>query len=289
MDESGLPKKRDEPNSLTRTDLERVVRRAVELYASEREEDERLSPAEALQIATELGLPERHVRQAMRELEYRPQLPEGTRSRAVDRTFGSGWVAATRVVDGDPADTLARLEDYLVAREYLQVRRKQPGVLYLQPADDTLSAVSRALGSLSRKFYLRRADRVVVSAQALESARTHLRIELDCEAKRTGAAKGGAWTGGVMGGIVGAGVFMPIAAGLTMVAEAAPIGIAVGAAAALLSAGSGAMLGFRTAGKQFRQQCEDLKAEVEAVLDRLESRGALEPPAPPWMRRLRSR
>ena len=65
------PEPRDrEPDAprITREDLQLVIRRAAELYTAETDADERLSESEVLRIADELGLPGRHVRQALYEL-----------------------------------------------------------------------------------------------------------------------------------------------------------------------------------------------------------------------------
>src|SRR5688500_7732645 len=106
--------------ALSRADLEVVIRRAVELAQSQTDGDDTMSEAELLRIGSELGLSASHVRQALDEL---PQLD--TEPRWYDKWFEKAVVSASRVVPAWAERTLASLEEYISAREYMQIVRKR--------------------------------------------------------------------------------------------------------------------------------------------------------------------
>lgn len=277
----------DKSRGVTRRDLELVIRRAAEIAAREADADERLSEAEVLEIAEQLGLPDRHVRQALYEL---PR--DRTEDALLDRWYGSDAVVGTRVVRGDPASVLARLEDYLVTREFLQVLRKQGDRAALKPADDAISNVARAVRRPQRSWQIARARRVLVETREMPGRESHVRIELDLGDHRRRAA-----IGGTVGGAVGGGVFagLPLAAGTflsiaPMVPGAGDV-LAVGAAAlaGLLGLGGGMATGVAVSRATFRGRVEAARLEIAGLLDRLEAGGNLDPPAAPWLRSLRSR
>lgn len=268
---------------ITRDDLQLVIRRAAELYTAEADADEQLSEAEVLRIADELGLPGRHVRQALYEL----PLDRGE-SGWVDRWFGPEAVVGTRVVRGKPSAVVDRLEDYLVTREFLQVLRRQGDRVAFSPAEDAISNVARAVRRPQRQWQIARARRVLVEARPIPDAESHVRMELDVANRRTRAVTGGIVGGALIGLPLAAGAFFPVGHIVLDVA-----GDAAGYAAGLM-AGAGAFAasvgaGMAIARARFRTRVEDARLEVAALLDRLEGGRALDPPPAPWLRSLRSR
>ena len=113
MDDARTPPDR----SITRPQLELVIRRAVELYAAQTDADERLSEDEVLRIGKELGLPAAIVRQAIYEA------PAPAAESIVDRWFGAAAVSVSRAVQLPEGDVASRLEEYLATREYLALCR----------------------------------------------------------------------------------------------------------------------------------------------------------------------
>ena len=190
---------------ISREDLQLVIRRAAELYTEEADADERLSEAEVLRIADELGLPGRHVRQALYEL---------PRHRGeggwVDRWFGPPAVVGTRVVPGSPLAVVDRLEDYLVTREFLQVLRRQGEKAVFSPADDAISNVARAVRRPQRQWQIARARRVLVEARPIPEEESHVRLEVDVANRRTRAVTGGFVGGALIGLPLAAGAFFPV-------------------------------------------------------------------------------
>ncbi len=284
----------DEPSSpdpagrdargVSREELQLVIRRAAELYTAETDSDERLSESEVLRIADELGLPGRHVRQALYEL---PRTGSEMTSW-LDRWYGPPTVVGTRVTQGQPDQVVDRLEDYLITREFLQILRRQGGRASFSPADDAISNVARAVRRPQRQWQIARSRRVLVEARPLPGEESHVRLELDLEPLRRKAL-----TSGIVGGVL---VGLPLAAGAFFPVGHLVFDIAGDAAAyaAGLAAGAGTFSasvagGMAVARSRFRARVDNARMEIAALLDRLEGGGKLDPPPAPWLRSLRSR
>jgi hypothetical protein len=273
-------------NNISKPDLQAVIRRAAELYAAETESETLLSESEVLRIGDELGLPERLVRQALYEL---PE-PEASPSW-VDRFYGSPVIAANRAVAGEANANFKRLEEYLSTREYLQVRRKQGGSAWLEPADDPISAMARAFWRPARRYYLSRASRVALTVRALEPGTSHVRLGLDMSERRRTSVIGAIFAGGFAGIGTGTLTFILIAAPLGwLTGTTAPtIGLFAAAAAAIAAGGSTIAGTLSFAARRFRRRMQEALVEVEGLLDRLERGDGLEPPPAPWWRRFQGR
>lgn len=269
----------DEARAITRPDFEAVIRRAAELSALEAEEgaEDTLSEDEVLRIATELGLPARHVRRAIYEL------PEfDSTAAAADSWFGPSMLDATRIVPGQ-ADTLRRrIEDYLTTREYLQIVRQRQGRTFLMPAEDAISNLARGLQRPSRRFHIARARRVVMGVRPLDDRSAHVHIATDMSEQRKTAVRTGAFFG-IAGGLVvgGAGAALATVAGLPPIVESAA------QIAAFATGFGGTLAGALTAARAaFRGKLAAARVELEGLLDRAEHGDRLDPPAAPWRRRL---
>ncbi len=265
---------------ITREELKVVIRRAAELLASESDDqEESLSEDEAVRIATELGLPARHVRQALFEL---PALGEPETRRDY---FGQPVLTTTRVVPGRARDVLRKIEDYLATREYLQVVRRRADRAFLMPADDAISNLARGLLRPSRRYFLSRANRVVLSVRDLDQQTAHVQIALDLSEQRRKAVRTG-WIGGSIGGLmVGAGgvialSFADMPAALTLVTQITAF------AAGFAGTVSASLAATRAA---FRSRLAGARFELEGLLDRAEHGQSLEPPPAPWRKRLQQR
>ncbi len=274
MDDARTPPDR----SITRPQLELVIRRAVELYAAQTDADERLSEDEVLRIGKELGLPAAIVRQAIYEA------PAPAAESIVDRWFGAAAVSVSRAVQLPEGDVASRLEEYLATREYLVLRRRQHSLTIFEPAEDTISKMARALSRPARSWYLARSRQVVLAVRNLEEGRTHVRIDMDLGNRRRETVAEGLVGAGAVGLAVGAIAGVSVGFGLVDV-----LGQTAAAAAGAL-AGLGGLTGGFTAivaavGKNFRRRLDAARLEVEGLLDRLERGERLEPPPAPWRRR----
>lgn len=278
-DDSGGTSK--EP-ALTRRQLELVIRRAAEISAAEADADERLSEDEVLRIGAELGLPARSVRQALFELptERRP-------AGLMGGLFGPVALEVARTLRGDASANSRRLEDYLVTREYLQVRRRKGEHAWLEPADDAISSVARALTRPSSRYNLARASRVITAVRPLEAGWTHVRLDVELGERRTSAVRRGFLLGALFGAALGGGMAATVVvlAGL----PAAPIAVAGAALAGVTGFTGGLAGGVALAASRFRRRLVSTRLELEGLLDRLQHGGPLDPPPSPFLRRLRLR
>lgn len=266
----------DSGRSVTRTELEHVIRRAAELSLADSDAQDRLSEQDLVRIADELGLPEKHVWQALYE---RPSMSAPAIIGA--SRFGSPIIVASRIVPGDAALTRRRLEDYLVTQEYLMIARRTTDELRLIPAEDTISSVARVFARPKRRHHLAHARRVLVATHELPGGDAAVRIEADLSEQRTAQRTRSLVTGTLAGLITGGFAGLSVAGG---------VGGAVGEVAAVatfVAAGGGAMFATVAAyGRAFRRKLGEARLEMDALLDRLETGERLEPPPAPWRRRL---
>lgn len=272
----GVPGRR-----IGRGDLEAVIRRAAELSVRAADAEERLSEGDLLRIGEEVGLPAKHVLQALHE---RPELRSDP--SAFEGLFGSSVVVAHRALPGAAAATARRIESYLAAHEYLRVVRSREGAILMVPADDTLSSLARVFTRPKSRHYLARARRVAAAAHPLEEGAAHVRIEADLGEQRGKAVTAGVTIGSGMGlaaGGIGAGVIATVMDPGSAVALAGMVG-SLGAGIAVGLAG-----GVLVAARGFKRRVRAARTELEGLLDRLERGERLEPPPAPWRQRLRSR
>jgi len=285
---SGEPRRapdseKDTGAGITRADLQLVIRRAAELYTEETDADEHLSETEVLKIADELGLPGRHVRQALYEL---------PRNRGeggwVEKWFGPPAVVGTRVVPGRPGAVMDRLEDYLVTREFLQVLRRQGEKAVFSPAEDAISNVARAVRRPQRQWQVARARRVLVEARPIPENESHVRLEVDVGNRRTAAVTGGLVGGALLGLPLAAGAFFPVGHIVFDIAGDAA-GYAAGMVAGASVFAASVSAGVAVARHRFKARLADARLEIAGLLDRLEGGRTLDPPPAPWLRSLRSK
>lgn len=265
--------------SIGRVDFEQVIRRAAELSLKDTDPDDNLPEEEVLRIATELGLPLHHVRQALFEL---PDLK--VQPRWYDRWFGPAVFSVSRAVPTRREPALRRVEDYLVTREYLQIVRRKGDTIAFVPADDTISSVARALARPGSRHTISRATRMMVGVHTLPEDDSHVRFDVDLSDTRQEAVRGGVVLGGVAGLVTSS--LAAAAAGALMpgVLGNVPEILAFGGAMAGTVAGSVSLSASR-----FRNRVFGAKMELTGLLDRLERGDRLDPPPAPWRRKLQLR
>jgi hypothetical protein len=265
--------------AIGRVDFEQVIRRAAELSLNETDPDENLTEDEVLRIATELGLPLHHVRQALFEL---PDLK--VQPRWYDRYFGPAVFSVNRVVPTRKEPALRRVEDYLVTREYLQIVRRKGDTIAFVPAEDTISSLARALSRPNSRHTISRASRVMIGVHSLPEDDSHVRFDVDLSDARTEAVRGGIVFGGTVGIAIGGLSAMFASAIMPGVLGQVPELLAFGGAMAGTIAGSVSI-----AATRFRTRVFSAKMELTGLLDRLERGDRLDPPPAPWRRKLQLR
>lgn len=260
----------DRGKSLTRKQFDDIIRRATELAAHESESGEaELDEEELYRIAGEVGIQERYVRRALAEV--RASHPRGG---PLDRIFGPDVVRASRVVPGPPPGIAERLDDFLVAGQLLQPVRRGATVLHYRPAVDWASQIARAASATSRRYYVASAKSVEIELTELEEGTTLVEMVVDP------GTRNDSLVGGVLGSLAG-GAAAGVGTGLG-VAALAPFAAAVVVGGAVGVAAAGGIVWI--AGRHHQNKLEEIRSEVEGVLDRLESGESLEPPPASWRR-----
>lgn len=255
--------------SLTRREFDAVIRRAAELAASDSEGSEgALTEAEVYRIAREVGLSERHVREALTEVRL-GEPPGGF----LDRVFGPAVIRAARVVPGTTRGLATMLDDFFVGTQLLQPVRRGAALLQYRPALDWASQLARAASFTQRKYYVASAKSVEVRLEEVDASSVMVEFVVDPGTRGDNIAGAGFGGGG---------------AGLGVGVGAAVAVISTGGAA-LLGAGVGLVVGAATAGgithlvgASHKKKLLEVQAEVEGLLDRLEQGESLEPPPASW-------
>ncbi len=262
--------------AITREQLERIIRRASDLqFRSSTNVGGALQPNDVVQIGAEVGLDERHVRQALAEVEAASLLPSPPDDDGFARKLiGSAVVRASRVVPGDQAHVEHNLEGYLKDQELLKQVRSKPGRSLWEPAAGLVSSMRRAMDVSGRGYMLAKARSFQVSIQPLESGWSLVTLTADISNMRRERA--GGWYGGLgSGGVVG-GVGLVVATGGGIL----PI---LGAAALVTSAMGVATFASRA---DMKKQSERVELALQGLLDRLERGESLHDEAEPWHRKL---
>jgi hypothetical protein len=110
--------------------LQRILQRAAQLQADERDVSGSLDGNEVLALGRDVGIPERYLRQAMLEVQaHEAPEPDGW----LDEMVGGASVHAERVVRGDPLAIEESLVRYLETEEVFGVIRRTEGQLMLEP------------------------------------------------------------------------------------------------------------------------------------------------------------
>jgi len=262
--------------SITRKEFDEVIRRAAEIAASEPDAGETtLTELDLFRIARDVGLEERHVRQALAQM--RASLPTGR--GPVSALFGPSFVVASRVVPGAREVLGARIDEFMVAGNLLESVRRTGAVLQYRPPVDWVSQIARAAASTSRKYHVASAKRVEVRFEPVDDG--HVLVEMEVDPGNRGDYLAGGLVGGVAGGAVsGVGVALAVAAAVPVAA-----GVAAGAGVLVGMAVFGGLAW--VTGQYHKRRLLEVRSEMEGILDRLESEESLEPPPASWRRWVR--
>jgi hypothetical protein len=235
---------------ISREALDRILQRATELQARERDIGDGLTKDEVVALGQEVGIPSRYLQQAL--------LEEQTRTLAGEGGGLWGWLAgpdrlsAHRVVPGDRAAVERTLSVWMEQDELLQVKRRYTDRTTWEPKVGAFASIQRALGSGGRRFALARAAEVAGQVTPLESGFCHVQLLADVHNLRRQRL-------GIAASLLGAGA-AATGAFLAMTVLA-PL-----AYAPLLVLGAAALVATRT----HRAQDEKVHIGLEQVLDRLE-------------------
>jgi hypothetical protein len=261
MAASDLPDKPTTPTgrSLDRAALERVLARASELQAGMGDATESMTESQLVELGKEVGLSPEHVRQAIAEEQTRVavQEPEG-RSSGV---FGPTTAWAQRVVTGNPADVLARIDRYMQSDESLRVRRRFTDRITWEASRDIVGSIKRGFGVGGRSYALARADEVGATVVPVDASRVMVRLDASFGGSRQRSVVGGGALAGA--GVVGGGGLVTVAAMLP--GSSMPIALIIGGVWAALGG-----VGFASVAKSYRSSINRAQLALEQALDRLE-------------------
>jgi hypothetical protein len=247
------------PAPLERAALERVLARAAELQAAEADPGEpRLTEAQILEVGNEVGIPAKHLRQALAEERSRVEVPVERGSIAA--LFGSATVSATRTVHGTPAALFDRLDSAMQNEESLRVKRRFPDRIAWEPRGGLATEFRRIMNVGGHGYRLARAQEVSATVIAIDAERSIVRLDAslaNVRSQRIAGGSGVAVLGGVSGGILAA--------------------LGVMTAVAALPVAAGLVAGYFVA-RSHAPQVTGAQLALEQMLDRLE-RGELQRPS----------
>jgi len=245
------------PAGIDRPALERILQRAAELQAGERDIGHALSPEEVLALGREVGIPDRYLQQALLEERIRVDAdPPGV----WERIAGPATVVAQRAVPGAVELTERSLLGWMDQNELFCVQRQQPGRIVWEPLGGITAAVRRSSAAIrnSRPFMLSRADTVSATILPLGPGRSH--VALSAVTRRTRAEFVGGGAALAATGVAGAGLLVVLGALLPV---------------ALLATSGGLIAGYATA-RRYPGAVERVQLGLERALDHLEH-GATRP------------
>ena len=245
------------PAGIDRPALERILQRAAELQASERDIGHALSPDEVLALGREVGIPDRYLQQAL--LEERARIdaePTGT----WERIAGPASVMAQRAVPGAVERVERSLLGWVEQNELFCVQRQQPGRIVWEPVGGVTAALRRSTAVIrsGRPFMLSRADTVAATILPLDPTRSHVALTATTRKARSEFVGGGSAL--AVSGVAGTGLLVVLGALLPV---------------ALLTTPAGLIAGYLTA-RQYRGAVERIQLGLERALDHLEH-GATKP------------
>ncbi len=247
------------PTAIDRAAVDRVLARALELQASgSGDTPDRLTEAQLLDLAKEVGLDSVNLRQALAEERTRIAVPE---ERGLLATlYGGASASAARTVPGTPSQVLKALDDWMQRQECLIVQRYFTERIVWEAPRDFFSVARRNLSG--KGAALARANDVAATAIAVDGANVLVRLDARLGGYRALMAQQNlAFTGaGVVAGGVLAVLSFPLFAIAAPVALLAPATLAAGRAA-------------------HRHSVERAQLGLEQVLDRLERGDAGRPPS----------
>src|SRR2546426_12847702 len=173
---------------ISREALDRIIKRAAELQAAERDVGDGLTSNEVLALGKDVGIPDRYLRQAMLEEETRtaPEAATGTWAWLT----GPRSIVAHRVVPGDRATVERALSRWMADEELLQPKRQYADRTSWEPKAGPFASIQRALAG-GRRYSLARAGEITGQVVQLEPGFCLVRLEADIREQRTKRITGG--------------------------------------------------------------------------------------------------
>ncbi len=235
---------------IDREALERIIRRAAELQAGEKDIGDGLTDQELYQLGQDVGIGDRYLRQAL--LEERTRTTTEAERGPLIWLAGPRRVAAGRTIPRPRPETERALHGWMTEGELLQVKRRYPEQTTWEAQQGAYASLKRAFGSRGRRYVLARAREVAGAITAVDERSCHVQLVADIgnafREQLTGATVlGAAGLAGTSVAVV-VGVMVPVAIIPAVVCGALAIGVA----------------------RRQRQRAAETTVALEQVLDRLE-------------------
>jgi hypothetical protein len=245
---------------LDRPALERVLARAAELQARSTDAPETLTDAQVLELGHEVGLSADHLRQALAEERTRIATPAET--GVVGSWFGSSFAAASRVIEGTPAEVLALLDAWMQKEELLRVRRRLADRLTWEARRDFIGSMQASFNLGGRAYALTAASEVAATVVPVDANRVLVHLAADFAPSRR---RNVGWAGTL------AAFGVTSSAGLVALASmsAEPGAMVIGGIVGSVWTGL-AGLGSTAIARAQRRKVAQGQLALEQVLDRLE-------------------
>src|SRR2546425_12210482 len=174
---------------ISREALERIIQRAAELQADERDIGDGLTKDEVLALGKDVGIPNRYLQQALLEEQTRTLVETGTGFWAW--LTGPRSLAAQRVVPGDRATVERALARWMEEEESLQVKRRYPDHTTWELKAGAVASIQRALGSRGRRYALASAAEITGKVTTAEPGFCHVGLNADVRPRRDKRMLGG--------------------------------------------------------------------------------------------------
>ncbi|NIM49825.1 MAG: hypothetical protein GTN62_06150 [Gemmatimonadales bacterium] len=246
----------DKPR-IDRGALERIIQRAAELQAAERDIGEGLTEQELMKLGQDVGIPAAYLQRAL--LDERTGAVVRAQPGPVAWLLGPRRLIANRTIPGQPRRIQEALNHWMTQGELLTVKRRFPDQTSWEARQDVFSTIKRGFQIGGRPYHLTPAKEIVGQVVQLDDERCHVQLVADLSNTQRSHLSGGAT-------LAGAGAITS-AIGLTL-------GVAV--PVALIPLGLGMLVGFVAARRRLTQ-LERVNVAMEQVLDRLEH-GEIEVP-----------
>jgi hypothetical protein len=162
---------------ISRETLERIIQRAAELQAGERDIGDGLTKDEVFALGKDVGIPAHYLQRALLEEETRAVTERGRGPLAW--LAGPAELTAARVVPGDRRGVERILFAALERGELLQVKRQFADATTWEAKAGAFASLQRALGAGGKAFALARAAEIAASVAPLEPGFSHVRLRAD--------------------------------------------------------------------------------------------------------------
>ncbi len=235
---------------IDRAALERIIQRAAELQAGERDIGDGLTERELMQLGQEVGIPPGLLQQAL--MEERTRAVATVEPGLAGGLAGPARLATQRTIPGDYRQVRDALSGWMTEGELLSVKRRYPEQTSWEARQDMFSSIKRGLQVGGRAYELSRAKEIAGQVVPLEEGRSHVRLVADLSNTRNSH-------------VAAAATF----AGLGTAASVVGVTLGVMLPVALLPVVLGSLLGFVVA-RTRRSQLERVQVAMEQVIDRLE-------------------